>query len=62
MVVTFDQNYHSSNLDQRTRKRQYWTMEGDRWRIAHEAPVGGAALVLPESFPRQCASLAQGKR
>ena len=62
MVVTFDQDYRSSNLDQRTRKRQYWIMEEGRWRIAHEAPVGGAPLALPESFPRQRASLAPGKR
>ena len=62
MVVTFDQDYRSNNLVQKTRKRQYWTMEGGRWRIAHEAPARGAPLVLPESFPRQRASLAQGKR
>jgi len=62
MVVTFDQYYRSSNLDQRTRKRQYWIMDGDRWRIAHEAPVGGAPLALPESFPWQRASLAPDKR
>lgn len=62
MVVSFDQDYRSSNLEQRTRKRQYWTLEGGRWRIAYEAPVGGAVLALPESFPRQRASLAQAKR
>ena len=61
-VVTFDQVYRSSNLDQRTRKRQYWIMEGGRWRIAYEAPVGGAPVALPESFPRQRASLAPGSR
>ena len=60
MVVGFDQDYRSSNLAQRMRKRQYWIMEGGRWRIAHEAPVGGAPLALPDSFPRQRASLAQG--
>jgi murein L,D-transpeptidase YafK len=62
MVVTFDQNYRSSNLDQRTRKRQYWTVEDGRWRIAHEAPVGGAPFALPESFPRQRSSLARRER
>lgn len=62
MVVGFDQAYRSSNLDQRTRKRQYWTMEGGRWRIVHEAPVAGAALALPESFPRRRAAPAQDKR
>ena len=62
MAVTFDQDYRSSNLDQRTRKRQYWTAAGGRWRIVHEAPVSGAALTLPESFPRRRASLVQGER
>ncbi|MBE0618995.1 MAG: L,D-transpeptidase family protein [Burkholderiales bacterium] len=62
MVVTFDQDYASSNLAQRTRKRQYWTMEGGRWRIAYEAPVGSVPLALPESFPRQRAALAPRKR
>ncbi len=62
MVVSFDQDYRSSNLDQRTRKRQYWTVEGGRWRIAYEAPVGSAPVALPESFPRQRASIAPGKR
>jgi len=61
MVVTFAQDYRSSNLNQRTRKRQYWTMEDGRWRIAHEAPVGGAPLALPESFPRQRAARALRK-
>ena len=62
MVVSFDQDYRSSNLEQRTRKRQYWTVEGGRWRIAYEAPVGSAPVALPESFPRQRASIAPGKR
>ena len=62
MVVTFDQDYASSNLAQRTRKRQYWTMEGGRWRIAYEAPVGSVPLALPESFPRQRAALARNNR
>jgi murein L,D-transpeptidase YafK len=62
MVVSFDQDYGSSNLARRTRKRQYWTVEDGRWRIAHEAPAGGAPLALPESFPQQRASPAQRKR
>lgn len=62
MVVTFDQDYRSSNLNQRTRKRQYWTMDGVRWRIAYEAPVDAAPLRLPESFPRQRASFAPDKQ
>ena len=62
MVVTFDQDYRSNNLTQRTRKRQYWIADGGGWRIVHEAPVRVAALVLPESFPRQRASRTQGER
>jgi murein L,D-transpeptidase YafK len=50
--VTFDQNYRSSNLSQRARKRQYWVEEGDRWKIAYEANVSSSKLLLPESFPK----------
>ena len=35
-VVTFDQDYTSSNLQNRMRKRQYWIKEGAGWRIIHE--------------------------
>jgi murein L,D-transpeptidase YafK len=35
-VVTFDQNYASSNLSNKMRKRQYWIKEGASWRIIHE--------------------------
>ena len=35
-VVTFDQNYASSNLVSQMRKRQYWIREGGAWRILHE--------------------------
>jgi len=62
MVVSFDQDYRSSNLDKRTRKRQYWIMDRGRWRIAYEAPVGAAPIAFPDSFPRQRATLAQRKR
>ena len=51
IAVTFDQDYRSNNLSQRTRKRQYWTLEGERWRIAYEAPVWATVTALPESFP-----------
>ncbi|MBI3938925.1 MAG: L,D-transpeptidase family protein [Betaproteobacteria bacterium] len=53
IAVTYDQGYRSNNLTQRTRKRQYWTIEDGRWKIAHEGPVRRAALALPESFPRK---------
>jgi murein L,D-transpeptidase YafK len=52
MAVTFDQDYRSSNLSQRARKRQYWVEQGGRWKIAYEATVGGWKLLLPESFPK----------
>lgn len=51
LSVTFDQDYRSSNLSQRTRKRQYWTREGANWKIVYEAPVQAPVLVLPESYP-----------
>ena len=35
-VVTFDQDYTSSNLDSQMRKRLYWIKEGGGWRIIHE--------------------------
>ena len=50
--VTFDQDYRSSNLSQRARKRQYWVEDGERWKIAYESTVGGQKLRLPESFPQ----------
>lgn len=51
IAVTYDQDYRSNNLTQRTRKRQYWVEEDGRWKIAYEAPVRSAKLALPESFP-----------
>ena len=39
LVVTFSQNYDSSNYKQTSRKRQYWRREsGDTWRIVLEGP------------------------
>ena len=37
MVVTFEQDYRSNNLSNKTHKRQYWVREGNAWRIVHEA-------------------------
>jgi len=51
LSVSFDQNYRSSNLSQRTRKQQYWAREGARWKIVYEAPAQAPVLVLPESYP-----------
>ena len=35
-VVTFEQDYASSNLTNQMRKRQYWIREGGAWRILYE--------------------------
>lgn len=36
VVVTFDQDYRSSNLSNVMKKLQYWIREGGRWRIIFE--------------------------
>jgi murein L,D-transpeptidase YafK len=36
VVVTFEQDYRSSNLDNTMKKRQYWIKEDGRWKIIHE--------------------------
>lgn len=36
VVVTFDQDYKSSNLSGSMKKRMYWTKEGGRWKIVDE--------------------------
>jgi len=35
-VTTFEQDYGSSNLSNRMKKRQYWIKEGGKWRIVYE--------------------------
>jgi murein L,D-transpeptidase YafK len=39
MMVTFEQDYRSSNMSKRTMKRQYWVRENGEWRILHESVV-----------------------
>jgi murein L,D-transpeptidase YafK len=39
MMVTFEQDYRSSNMSRKTLKRQYWVREGGDWRIVHESVV-----------------------
>ena len=39
VVVSFDQDYRSSNLSNTMRKRQYWAKEGTRWKILYEGGV-----------------------
>lgn len=36
MMVTFTQDYRSSNLNNVMKKRQYWQLENDQWRIVYE--------------------------
>jgi murein L,D-transpeptidase YafK len=36
VVVTFDQDYQSSNLSNQMKKRMYWIKEGGRWKIVDE--------------------------
>jgi len=36
VVVTFDQDYRSNNLNNQMRKRQYWMQDGDTWKIVYE--------------------------
>lgn len=36
VVVTFEQDYRSSNLNNTMTKRQYWIKEDGRWKIIHE--------------------------
>jgi murein L,D-transpeptidase YafK len=36
VVVSFEQDYRSSNLSNVMRKRQYWIREGARWKILYE--------------------------
>ncbi|HEU4709704.1 MAG TPA: L,D-transpeptidase family protein [Methylophilaceae bacterium] len=38
-IVTFDQDYKSHNLDSRMRKRQYWVLENQQWKIMYEGPA-----------------------
>ncbi|MEW6292721.1 MAG: hypothetical protein AB1544_05380, partial [Pseudomonadota bacterium] len=36
VVVTFEQDYQSNNLNNRMQKRQYWIKEDGRWKIVYE--------------------------
>ena len=35
-VVTFNQDYVSNTVDSHMRKRQYWVLENQRWKIIYE--------------------------
>ena len=36
MVITFNQDYSSNNLKNQMRKRQYWKLDSDEWKIVYE--------------------------
>ena len=36
VVVSFEQDYQSSNLSEKSRKRQYWIKEDSTWKIVYE--------------------------
>jgi hypothetical protein len=36
VVVSFEQNYRSNNLENSMKKRQYWINEDGHWRIVYE--------------------------
>ncbi len=38
-LVSFEQNYQSNNLSDRTLKRQFWSRENGRWKIVHETSL-----------------------
>jgi len=38
-LVSFEQDYKSSNLSDRTPKRQFWSRENGRWKIIHETSL-----------------------
>ena len=37
VMVTFDQDYKSSNNSSKMKKRQYWQRDGEQWKIIYEA-------------------------
>ena len=39
VVVTFEQDYQSNNLNNRMKKRQYWIHEDGGWKIIFEGPA-----------------------
>jgi hypothetical protein len=38
-LVSFEQDYQSSNLSDRTPKHQFWSRENGRWKIIHETSL-----------------------
>jgi hypothetical protein len=38
-VVNFEQSFKSNHLNNTMRKRQYWVLENNRWKIKYEGPA-----------------------
>jgi len=38
-IVMFEQEYRSPHLDSRIKKRQYWVLENQQWKIMYEGPA-----------------------
>lgn len=38
-MVNFEQSFNSDHLDSRMRKRQYWVLENNKWKIIYEGPA-----------------------
>ena len=36
VVVNFEQDFKSASLQNKMRKRQYWQIENNRWKIIYE--------------------------
>ena len=38
-MVNFEQSFKSSHLNNTMRKRQYWVLENNSWKIMYEGPA-----------------------
>lgn len=55
VMVTFDQDYKSSNNAARMKKRQYWQRENGEWKIIYEAAAADAVAPAVLAKPVQTA-------
>jgi murein L,D-transpeptidase YafK len=62
IMVTFDQDYKSSNNAARMKKRQYWQRENSEWKIIYEAAADTAAdTAAPAVIAKAAPSARPGK-
>lgn len=59
VMVTFDQDYKSSNNAARMKKRQYWQRENGEWKIIYEAAASDAVASSPAMKATKVAKTAQ---